>query len=207
VTLCREAGAAAVQVMDYGLSGRKQAAVYAVSGIGPAVEAAGGQMVPLTLSDLLNARIPEGQAISAWPVFPQALRPDVLIVVPVLKNHALTRLTLSAKNLMGLAGYCGDLHDRKLSTSIVDLVTLFRPALAVVDAYRVLRRWNIDTSSQLSDVEERQTVIASHDIVAADAYAANLVGVAPDTIDYIRLGAERGLGSLDLKSLKIEETH
>ena len=36
-------------------------------------------------------------------------------------------------------------------------------------------------------------------MVAADAYATTLFGMKPADIDYIRLGAEMGLGKMDLK--------
>ena len=55
------------------------------------------------------------------------------------------------------------------------------------------------------DVKLAKTVIASADMVAADAYAATLFELQPNTISYIKAGAERGLGTLDLKSIKIEE--
>jgi uncharacterized protein (DUF362 family) len=86
----------------------------------------------------------------------------------------------------------------------VDLVTLFKPRLTVVDAYRMLMA-NGPTGGRLDDVKLGKAVIASQDIVAADAYAATLFDLKPETISYIRAGAARGLGTMDLKSIKIEE--
>jgi uncharacterized protein (DUF362 family) len=48
-------------------------------------------------------------------------------------------------------------------------------------------------------------VIASHDIVAADAYAATLFGLTGSDIAYVKAAADMGLGTLDLSALKIEE--
>ena len=49
------------------------------------------------------------------------------------------------------------------------------------------------------------TVIASADIVAADAYAATLFGKNGADISYITMASERGLGTMDLDSIRIEE--
>ncbi len=61
------------------------------------------------------------------------------------------------------------------------------------------------TGGNLNDVKKLDTVIASADIVAADAFAATLFNMKPADIDYIRFGDEMGLGKMDLKSLKIEQ--
>ena len=46
---------------------------------------------------------------------------------------------------------------------------------------------------------------ASFDIVAADSYAASLFGLQPEELEYVRAGAEMGLGSSKLDQLRIEE--
>jgi uncharacterized protein (DUF362 family) len=48
-------------------------------------------------------------------------------------------------------------------------------------------------------------VIASHDMVAADAYAATLFDLTGGEVPYIKAGAEMGLGTLDLAAIRIEE--
>ncbi|NIV36910.1 MAG: hypothetical protein GWN58_47985 [Anaerolineae bacterium] len=49
------------------------------------------------------------------------------------------------------------------------------------------------------------TVIASHDIVAADAYAATLFELTGARVPYVKAAANMGLGTLDLESIRIEE--
>jgi uncharacterized protein (DUF362 family) len=48
------------------------------------------------------------------------------------------------------------------------------------------------------------TVIASTDVVAADAYAATLFNMTGADIEYIRLADQLGLGTMNLKSIDIE---
>jgi len=202
VTMCREAGASSVTVMDHPFGGTAEQA-YKVTQIAEAVKAAGGQMVVMSRIKFNEADLPQGKDIKKWPVFQDALKADVLINVPIAKHHNLVRLTLAGKNLMGLAENRGSLH-ANLGERLVDLYTLFKPKLIVVDAYRILMN-NGPTGGNLADVKLTKTVIASHDIVAADAYATTLFGLPADAISYVKAGAARGLGTMDLKSIKIEE--
>jgi uncharacterized protein (DUF362 family) len=202
VKLCREAGASSVTVMDHPFGGTADQA-YKISQIGEAVKAAGGQMVVMSSVKFKDTAIPEGKNIKKWPIYQDALKADVIIDVPIAKHHSTTRLTLAAKNLMGLTEDRGGLH-ANLGERIVDLYTLFRPKLIVVDAYRMLMN-NGPTGGDLNDVKLAKTIIASHDIVAADAYATTLFGLQADAISYVKASAARGLGTTDLKSIKIEE--
>ncbi len=202
VQMCREAGAASVTVMDYPFGGTGEQA-YKITQIGDAVKAAGGQMAVMSNAKFKQADLPEGKDIKKWPVYQDALKFDVIIDVPIAKHHGTTRLTLAAKNLMGLIEERGALH-ANLGERIVDLVTLFKPKLIVIDAYRMLMN-NGPTGGNLNDVKLAKTVIASHDIVAADAYATTLFGLKADAISYVKNGAARGLGTTDLASIKIQE--
>ena len=83
-------------------------------------------------------------------------------------------------------------------------MSLVRPTLTVVDAFRIL----VDhgpTGGSLNDVKQANTIIASHDIIAADAYGATLFGLTGAEVPFIKKGAEMGLGTLDLTSVKVEE--
>jgi uncharacterized protein (DUF362 family) len=202
VTLCREAGASSVTVMDHPFGGTADQA-YKISQIGDAVKAAGGQMAIMSSIKFKDVAIPDGKDINKWPVYQDALKADVIIDVPIAKHHNLARLTLAGKNLMGLTENRGSLHSN-LGERLMDLYTLFRPKLIVVDAYRMLMN-NGPTGGNLNDVKLAKTIIASHDIVAADAYATTLFGLKPDAISYVKAGAARGLGTADLKSIQIEE--
>jgi uncharacterized protein (DUF362 family) len=54
-------------------------------------------------------------------------------------------------------------------------------------------------------VQQADTVIASHDFVAADAYAATLFGLTGADVAYVQAAADMGLGTLDLSGVKVEE--
>ena len=202
VALCLNAGAGRVRVMDFPFGGKAQNA-YETSGIAQAVEAAGGQMELMNLLKYQKVEIPNPLALKETEVYGDILNADTVINVPIAKHHSGARLTLGMKNLMGTILNRGALHANGLHQSIVDLSTVVKPQLTVIDATRILVA-NGPTGGSLSDVRQMDTVIASADVVAADAYAATLFNITGSDIEYIRLADELGLGSMDLKSLNIE---
>ena len=55
----------------------------------------------------------------------------------------------------------------------------------------------------MRDVRVLNKVIASTDIVAADAYATTLFGLRPEEIATTVTAYKRGLGEMDLKKVRI----
>jgi len=136
-------------------------------------------------------------------IYPDILEADLVINVPIAKHHGSTRLTLGSKNLMGVILDRGMMH-LNLGQRIADLSSLVRPKLTVIDAVRILTN-NGPTGGDLADVHQKDTVIASRDIVAADAYATTLFGLTGTDIGYIQASADMGLGTMDLSSINIQE--
>jgi uncharacterized protein (DUF362 family) len=202
VTMCLEAGAKRVRVMDYGFGGTPKSG-YEISGIKAAVEAAGGEMGYMSYNKYIKMDIPQGKSMTSTYIFPDIVETDVLINVPIAKDHSAAVLTLGAKNLMGVVMdrnmMHADLHQR-----IADLTSLVMPDLTVIDAVRILTAHG-PTGGDLADVKQTDTIIASRDIVAADAYATTLFGMTGADIGYIKASAEMGLGTMDLASIDIQE--
>jgi uncharacterized protein (DUF362 family) len=202
VSMCLEAGAKRVRVMDYPFGGTPQSA-YEISGIAQAVEAAGGEMHIMSRPKYTQVDIPQGKDLTKVQIYPDILEANLLINVPIAKHHGSTRLTLGEKNLMGVILDRNLMHVN-LSQRIADLTSLVRPALTVVDAVRILTNHG-PTGGDLGDVKQLDTVIASRDIVAADSYATTLFGLTGADIGYIQASAELGLGTMDLSSINIQE--
>jgi uncharacterized protein (DUF362 family) len=205
VRLCLEAGASSVKVMDYPFSGSGEDA-YATSGIQEQVEAAGGQMEVMTSLKYVPMPIPNGVKMKAAKVYKEALDADVLIDVPIAKDHGNTRLTLGMKNLMGLVpdGDRGSMHSQGIHQCVADLATLIRPRLTVVDAVRILTDGG-PQGGNLDAVKKLDTIIVSPDIVAADSFATTLFGLTPEDIGYITKATALGVGRSDLQNLNIQE--
>ncbi|MFN2185363.1 MAG: DUF362 domain-containing protein [Anaerolineae bacterium] len=202
VELCLGAGAKRVRVMDTPIGGSAESA-YATSGIEQAVRTAGGTMEVMNKAKFRKVSIPEGLDLTSWEVYQDILTADVLIDVPVAKHHSLARLSLAGKNLLGTITRPSQIH-ANLGQRTADLVSLIRPTLTVVDAVRTLMTHG-PTGGNLDDVRLTNTVIVSHDIVAADAYAATLFDLTGSEISYVEAAADMGLGTLDLGSIRIEE--
>jgi uncharacterized protein (DUF362 family) len=202
VELCLGAGARRVRIMDTPFGGSAETA-YATSGIADAARAAGAKMEVMNRAKFRKTEIPEGRNITYWEVYRDILTADVLINVPVAKHHHLTRLSLGGKNLLGVILRPNQMHSN-LGQRTADLASLVRPTLTVVDAVRTLMAHG-PTGGNLDDVRLTETVIASHDMVAADAYAATLFGLSGKDISYVKAAADMGLGTTDLDAIEIEE--
>jgi len=202
VRLCRDAGARSVKVFDNTCNDARR--TYIKSGIADAVKKAGGLVVYVSDWKFYPGEFPAGSPMAEWPIFRDAVECDCFINVPVAKHHGLTGLTLSMKNLMGVCGGArGRMHwgiDQKLA----DWTAFIKPDLTVIDSYRILLRHG-PTGGSLDDVKQLNTVIAGVDPVLADAYAATLFDRKPEEIGYIKVAAQQGLGSADLKKANIKK--
>jgi uncharacterized protein (DUF362 family) len=201
VQLCVEAGAKEVIVLDYTLDPAR--ITYEMSGIAKAAEAKGARVVYVSLRDFVPIEVPKGKILSAYDVrvLKQVLDADVFINVPIAKTHGSARLTLGMKNLMGIIQDRGAWHrSGDLHQCIADFVTAVKPHLTVIDAIRILASGGPKGPGR---VEQKDTIIASTDIVAADAYATTLFGLTPNDVPHIIKAAELGVGVADLKRVKI----
>jgi uncharacterized protein (DUF362 family) len=202
VRLALGAGARRVRVMDFPFGGTA-ASAYARSGIEEAVKEAGGVLEIMNSNKFKLTQIPLGQSISKWEIYQDVLNCDLLINVPIAKHHNLARLTLGGKNLLGVIQNRSMIHS-DLGQRVADLISVVRPGLTVVDGVRTLMNHG-PTGGNLDDVQLNNTVIASHDIVAADSYATGFFGLTGEDIAYIKKSAEMGLGTMDLSAINVEE--
>ena len=202
VELCLQAGARRVRVMDTPFGGTPESA-YTVSGIAAAVAAAGGQMEVVSPVKFTSTPIPQGRSITEWEVYRDVLETNVLINVPIAKHHSLARLSLGIKNLLGVITRPNQMHSN-LGQRAADLASLVRPTLTVVDAVRILATHG-PTGGSLNDVVQTNTIVASHDFVAADAWAASLFGLEGRDVPYVQAAAEMGLGTMDVESIDVRE--
>lgn len=200
VQMCFEAGAKKVKVFDHTVANPQRC--YFQSGIAEAVTNVGGEVSYINEKRFREVKLP-GYGIKSWPLYGDVFEADKIINVPVAKTHGLTRLTLGMKNWMGvMGGWRGRIHQR-IDGSLVDLSLTIRPVLVVLDAVRILIA-NGPQGGDLADVKVLNTIVAGTDQVAVDAYGATLFGLTGNDIGYIRLGHEVGLGTMDLKKLKIK---
>ncbi len=205
VQLALDHGAKEVLVFDRPCDNPQRC--YHDSGIQKAVESIGDRRARCEFVQnwqFVPVRIKRASVLHEWPLYRPALEADCYINAPIAKNHNLTRLTLGLKNTMGVCGGDrGHIH-QQISEKLTDLALVIAPKITVIDATRILLR-NGPSGGRLQDVKVLNTVLASADPVAADAYATTLFGLKPDDIATTVQAYRRGLGEMDLAKVRIIE--
>src|SRR5689334_560412 len=137
----------------------------------------------------------KGDVLDTWPIYTPLVNADKVINVPVAKHHNLSKYTAAMKNWYGLLGGRRNRLHQNIDVSIADLATFMRPTLTVVDATRVLLR-NGPQGGNIDDARDMHQVVAGLDQVAIDAYGCTLIGEKAANVRYLKLGHERGIGSM-----------
>lgn len=197
------AGAGRVQIFDRTCNEARRC--YTNSGIEDALKPLGKKVRVEHIDErkFIPVEVARGKAVTELSIYRDALEADCYINVPVAKHHGLSRLTLSLKNSMGvLGGNRGKLH-HNLGQKLADLATVLQPTLNIIDATRMLMA-NGPQGGRLEDVKAADTIIASVDPVAADAYATTLFGLKPEDIESTTAAHAMGLGVMDLNRMRIE---
>jgi uncharacterized protein (DUF362 family) len=108
------------------------------------------------------------------------------------------------KNWYGvLGGHRVRLH-QNIDRAIFELAAMMRPTLTILDATRILVA-NGPSGGSLDDVQRKDTIAASCDEVALDAFGATLLGLSANDLGYVGLASAARLGERDLSRLKVEE--
>lgn len=199
---CYDAGAKEVYVFDHTCEDPRR--TYKNSGIEGAAKDAGAKIAPAYSDSYYQAvTVSGGKIMKDALVHELILGSDVFINVPILKDHGSTRVTASMKNLMGVVWDRRFWHKNDLHQCIADFAGYRKPDLNVVDAYLVMKQ-NGPRGVSTNDVLTMKTQLVSADMVAIDAAATKLLGLAPDDIDYITMAAAQGVGRKDLDRLNIK---
>lgn len=135
-----------------------------------------------------------------------AVEADFIINLPKLKTHVLTLLTGAVKNVFGLVpGFRkGNYHKEypkphHFAEVIVDILSLKTPVLTIMDA--VLSMEGDGPSS--GTPRWTNLLLGSHDPVAVDAVASEIIGLKPDRVPTTRIASEAGLGIGYLEAINI----
>ena len=137
---------------------------------------------------------------------PKIITESAVISAAKLKTHMATKVTLGMKNMFGLMPdkFKAKFHTRGISSVVVDINTVIKPALTVIDGFVGMEgRGPTDGTPVKMDL-----IIAGKDVVATDATAARIMGFDPKEISHIRRAGEKGLGNIDnieIVGSKLEE--
>jgi uncharacterized protein (DUF362 family) len=78
---------------------------------------------------------------------------------------------------------------------------LVKPTLVILDG-TVTMMTNGPTGGSVSDLKKINTMIASCDMVAADAFGCSLLNLKPADLPYLAIAEKAGVGTVDYESLK-----
>ncbi len=149
---------------------------------------------------------PEAFVLKKFEV-PLTLKDPYVVSVPVLKEHSITTVTLSLKNMLGATlgekgrvARKGRFHRYGVDESIVDVNLYVKPNFAIIDGRTA------GLGSELkSKPKKLNLMIFSEDLVAADVVGAKYLGHNPSKIRHLKLAQEKGLGTADLQQIDLVE--
>ncbi|MGA2586772.1 MAG: DUF362 domain-containing protein [Candidatus Aminicenantales bacterium] len=201
VELSFGAGAKKVIVMDNTTNQAQRC--YARSGIQAAAKEAGAD-VPFINERRVKKMAIKGEWLKEWDVLQDFIEVDKLINVPIVKHHSLCRATLGMKNWLGAVGGSRNQLHQSIDQAVVDLAAFFKPALTVLDAYRILIR-NGPQGGRPSDTKLLKTIVAGKDWVACDAMGATFLDIPPAEMPFIKIAGQKGFGVFNLEKLRLEK--
>jgi uncharacterized protein (DUF362 family) len=197
---CLEAGAKKVKVFDNTCNDARRC--YENSGINAALKGMKNVELKYTENERYKNTKINGVFLKEWELYDEALLADVFINIPIAKHHGLTRITLGLKNIMGIMGGNRGYIHRNIDDALSDVNAFVKSRLTIIDATRILLNHG-PQGGNLNDVKVLNKVIASTDIVAADAYATTLFGLNPQDISVTVSAYKRGLGEMNLSKIKV----
>ncbi len=208
VSMCLESGASNVKVLDNPL--RNKDLCISRSGM----KKIDGLFPKCTVKGVENRRffrevsVPKGAVLKKTMIMNEVLDADVLIAAPVAKSHSATGVSLSMKGMMGLIYDRSEFHlDMDLNTAVVDLCTILKPVITIVDASRILTTGGPGGPGKVITMNK---IIASADMVAADSMAVEIgtwhgKKFRANQVKHIKIAHERGVGRMDIDNLNVKK--
>lgn len=195
VRLAKEAGAARVQVAESSGGFFSSMQCMEITGMAAIAEKEGAELIDLGSDETPNrtVHIPNGRVIQELPLPAPLLDADVIIDVPKAKNHHIEPISGALKNWVGTVNQKWRNHhhgDLDMIGRFMDIMTVSRPALCVVDAL-IAGEGDGPIADQPHWVG---CVLASADPVATDVAICQLLGHDWRKLNFAKEAELRGLG-------------
>ena len=207
--LCLDAGAKQVLVIDHPL--QHASIISTKSEVAQTVKDTKDALLILPTTEELyeEKAIPKGIAMKSTKTMKILDEIDVLINLPVAKNHSATFVSLGIKGNLGLVYDRIAYHNcSDFMQSLADLATIITADLTIVDAVRALTTRGPQGPGKVVKLD---TIVAGIDPVAVDSYATELTPwnnrpAKGSNILYLKKANEMGLGEIDMSELSINIT-
>jgi len=144
--------------------------------------------------DKVKINIPNGECLKTITV-PRIVTESAIISAAKMKTHMATKVTLGMKNMFGLLPdkMKFKYHAKGISKVIVDINTVIKPNLTVIDGFVAMEGKGPTNGSPVN----MDLIIVGKDPVATDATGARIMGIDPHEISHIRTAHQKGLGNID----------
>lgn len=173
---------------------------FSKSGVGPAVERAGGRVYLPDSNAFRVLNTPGTALIENWLFFSRPFKNvnKVIGLAPV-KDHNLCQASIGIKNWYGLLGGLRNQFHQDIHEVISDLSIMIKPTLTILDGSHILME-NGPTGGDPSNVKQGNVVMAGTDPVAMDAWAfEHLLERGGNLPEYLRKAEEKGSGRTDYR--------
>ena len=131
---------------------------------------------------------------------------DGLVSLPKLKTHGLVRFTGAVKNQFGcVPGLLKGQYHVKLpdpydfSAMLVDLNTLIKPRLYVMDGIRAME----GNGPRSGKLKQLNVLLLSSDPIALDATACRIIDLDPEIVPTSKPGEKAGLGTYHIENIEL----
>lgn len=176
-----------------------------LSGIKKACEDSGGRLINFESTGTYPVKV-NGRVLTTINVAKPAMDCDVLVSLPKMKTHMLTKYTGAVKNFYGVipGGGKAAIHrmaptEESLSHAVVDIYSALKPELAVMDGIVGMEGDGATNGTPIAS----EVILSSTDCVALDAAASEVMGFSHRDILTTCIAHERGLGIGELDKIEV----
>jgi uncharacterized protein (DUF362 family)/NAD-dependent dihydropyrimidine dehydrogenase PreA subunit len=178
-----------------------------VGGIEKVAEETGSKASNFEAEGYTKIQVPKnGMHLSEVYVAKPVVNAQLVVSVPKLKNHNLTKFTGALKNLFGTVPVATrmKLHSlgkiRYFSQGIADIASAIKPGLAVIDGVVGMD----GNGPSFGTIRKAGIIATSRDCVALDAVCSHLIGYKENEILTTVESAGRGLGHGKLSDIQVK---
>jgi len=165
---------------------------FQTSGIGKAVDDAGGKWINISKDETVVVNDRKLQALNGKKFSKTMMDADIVVSNALVKTHEITEITSTIKNMFGSLPYKKKLlFHPKLDQVMNDLVYVYQP-VALVDGLVAME----GNGPAQGDLVDYGVMLSGDNCVETDATVATIMGFDPEQIRHIRLGHTRGIGDI-----------
>ncbi|MBW1848281.1 MAG: DUF362 domain-containing protein [Deltaproteobacteria bacterium] len=168
--------------------------------------------------------IPSSSSLSKIAISSLVAHADKIISIPVAKTHSWAHLTLASKNFIGITslsrhaqlinntwwnrGSLDHSSPQSIAQVYLDIVKSIKPVLSIIDfsigieGNGPTQSWGGTTMNMKKHIGS-WAIIASPDIMAADATTARIMNHDTNKVVHLAMGYKMGLGEIREPSIKI----